>query len=177
MIFLKVSDLKKKGACAEALKKLQHLDEDKDYLASELVDLVEYHDVMWALRYLPHEHKPMLQRFALWCAKRVVNSTNDERATICLKATEDYLDGKASKKDLVDAADAAGAAACASYAADAAYVAAEAAYAADAAYTAGRAAACAVYTVAEAETAAEAAEQGAQLAKLKQILDAGEWVA
>ena len=93
-------------------------------------------DAQWAMRCEP-DHALIWQRYAIWCARRVVCHSTDRRVTAALDAAEGYLDGTVSIEKLKEAAAAAEAAKAAAKAAAAA--AAEAAWAAKAAETAAEA--------------------------------------
>jgi len=106
---------------------------------------------IYTFRALP-EYSDIWKRFAWWCACQVAHLSNDDRVSECLKVTIDYIDGKATRDELIKARSAAAAYAAAAYAA--ADAAAAAAYAAD----------------------ARENTRAAQAEKLASILDAGEWV-
>ena len=69
-------------------------------------------DAQWAMRCEP-DHALIWQRYAIWCARRVVCHSTDRRVTAALDAAEGYLDGTVSIEKLKEAAAAAKAAACA----------------------------------------------------------------
>lgn len=119
-----------------------------------------FDDTLWALRCLPEYHW-LWRKFAVWCARQVQHLMTDTRSTSALDIAWAYSEGMATDADL----SAAGAAAR-----DAARAAARDA-AGDAAWDAARDAAWDA-----AWAAARDSARDAQSAKLKQILDAGEWV-
>jgi len=85
------------------------------------------------------DHK-MQVRFAIFCAKQVIDLVDAKHKEVCLKAieaAEGFVEGRVSKEECYAAAAAANAASYAAYAAAAGYAAADAA---DAAYAAGYAA-------------------------------------
>ena len=151
---------------------------DKEFPLSLALDVEGYEyspvsNTIWCFRALP-EHKEIIQRFAIWSARQAQHLMKDKRSIDALDIAEKFLDGKATKEELRDAADAADAAAAV---ADSAIAVAAAVAAAAAAAAAARYAA-ATYAAAAATYAADADSQARekQADKLRKVLTAGEWV-
>jgi len=128
-----------------------------EFPLSDILETNDLGDCLWALRCTSEQFHPLWRKFAVWAARQVEHLMGDERSKAALEVAWRHSNGEASDKEL----HAAGAAAWAA-ARDAAWAAAWAA-ARDAAWAA-------------AGSAAWAAASYAQAKKLKQILDAGEWV-
>ena len=149
---------------------------DKEFPLSLALDVegYEYNPVsntIWCFRAIP-EHKEIIQRFAIWSARQAQHLMKDKRSIDALDIAEKFLDGKATKEELRDAAVAADSA---RYAA-ATYAAAAATYAA-AAVAAVAAAAAATYAAAAYAAAAGYKQvREEQIQKLRQVLTIGEWV-
>jgi len=123
-------------------------DYNKEFLVSSILESNSLNDTLWVLRCLP-EHDLLWRKYAWFCASEVKHLSDDPRVEECLDVVNRYCAGEASDEELWAARDAAW---------DAAWAAAGAA-AGDAAWYAARSA------VTENQTN-----------KLRQILDAGEWV-
>ena len=63
-------------------------------------------DAQWAMRCEP-DHALIWQRYAIWCARRVVYHSTDPRVAAALDVAEGYLDGTVSIEKLKEAAAAA----------------------------------------------------------------------
>ena len=156
--------------------------DDMPFPLSSLLDSNGLADTLWALRCLP-EHDALWRKYAVWCARQVEHLMTDERSCTALDVAWRYACGEATEEELGAAGAAADAARAAAWAAawgaagaaGAAWAAAwAAAGAARAAAGAARAAAGAAARAAR--DAAEAAAGAAQTGKLREILNAGEWV-
>ena len=150
----------------KVLKAHEHLGMDTPFPLSSVLESNDFADTLWCLGALGNKEIP--QHFALWCARQV----ETEESKKLLDVVERYLDGTATKDDLIAARRASVAAASAAYAAYAAYAASAAAYAAAyAASAAAYAASAAAYAASTAASAAAAAAvRQAQVAKLKEML-------
>lgn len=121
--------------------------DDTPFPLSSVIDSNGVEDAIWCLRVEPVSER-IVRLFAVWCARQVQHLMQDPRSIAALDAAESRARGEATQQEL-DAADAAYARA------------------------AVRAAA---YAAAYAGAYAGAAIRAAQAIKLRQILDAGEWV-
>jgi hypothetical protein len=141
-------------------------DYDKPFPLSSILNSNDLDDTLWCLKLLP-EHNNLWRKYAWWCASQVAHLTDDKRVHDCLAVVLRYSEGKATDEEL----EVAKRWAFSAYAAAADYAAACVAYAASAS---------AVADVADvADSASRRADAGARKAqgdKLRQILDAGEWV-
>lgn len=150
MITITLNQIRKAYPCAsgwkQVLKAHKHLGMDAPFPISNVLESNGLADTLWCFKALDNKEIP--QRFALWCARRV-ETENSKKA---LDVVEQYLDGKATKGELIAAANAA---------ANAANYANYAYYAANAAASYAAANAAANY----------ANTQQAQVAKLKEMLD------
>ena len=171
--------------------------DDMPFPLSSLLDSNGLADTLWALRCLP-EHDALWRKYAVWCARQVEHLMTDERSRTALDVAWRYACGEATEGELRAAWAAAWAAAraardaaraAARAARDAAWAAARTAGADAAARTAGADAAAwaardaargagadAAAMAAGADAAAWAAAWAAQTGKLREILNAGEWV-
>ena len=116
---------------------------------AEILESNGIQDAIWCLRVFP-DYDINVMEFKYLCARRVEHYDKSGVAKECLDVLELYLDGKASKKELANAANAAYAyaAASAAGAAYATFAAAAAAYAGAAAYAAASYAYAAAYAAA-----------------------------
>jgi hypothetical protein len=133
-------------------------------------------DTLWALRCLP-EYGNLWRKYAVWCARQVKNLMTDQRSIDALDVAWRYSEGMATGTELAAARVAAWAAveaAARTSAAVAARTAAEASARTSAWAAAEASAGAAAWAAAEASAWASA--EAAHKEKLKQILDAGEWV-
>jgi len=154
---------------------------DTPFPLADALDSNGLDDTLWALRCLP-EHNNLWRKYAVWCARQAQHLMTDERSLRALDVAWAHSDGLATDAELDAAARAAAAAAWAAEAAEAAKATAWAARAAaEAARAAGWAAAeAAARAAAEAARAAGwaawATARAAQTTKLREILNAGQWV-
>jgi hypothetical protein len=193
-VYITLNQIRKAQPCTDGWKKVlkahEHLGMDTPFPLSSVLESNDLADTLWCFGAIDNKEIP--QRFALWCARQV--ETEDSKKA--LDVVEQYLDGKATKDELIvtsravdyaayaadaaaDAADAACAAcaACAAvdYAVDAAdYAAVDAACAVCADYAARRAAdaaRCAAYAARRADyaAAADAACAAADAARQAQV--------
>jgi len=156
-----IEKLKELGLCGEAIDWVK----ENNYDLNQVWENCHRGDwLIWLLVKTKSLTKKEEVAVALECAKTVQHLMKDERSFDALQACYNYVDGKISKEELRDAADAAYAVAVAADTADAAYAAAYAASAAStaagayadvasyaAAATAASYAAAASYSVAAAE--------------------------
>ena len=149
-------------------------DLEKQFPVSSILDSNGLDDCLWVLRCLP-EYDNLWRKFACWCALENIELIKPYCADADYSLILDYLNNPdaadASRSDAVDTADDSRS----DVDTDAAYSAADAAYSA-AAYDTARA----VYSAADsaADSASDsAAERKKQADKLREILDAGEWIA
>jgi hypothetical protein len=167
----------------KANRRLWKTDYDKPFPLSTALDSNDLDDTLWCLKLLP-EHNNLWRKYAWWCASQVAHLTDDKRVHDCLAVVLRYSEGEATDEELRVARKGAAVWAAAAYTAAASTAGAAAAWAARAAASAVHAAAYgAVYTAYAARVAADAAVNAsaaasgkAQADKLRQILDAGEWV-
>ena len=163
-----LAQIKKHSPCADGWRKVlnanggTNADLNKPFPLSSILDSNGLDDALWALRCLP-EYEMLWRKFAWWAATQVADNTTDERVTYCLEVVGRFIEGSASAEELSAAESAAWAAArVAESAAWAVWAAAAESVARAAAESAARAAAW----------AARAAQEN----KLREILNAGEWV-
>lgn len=143
--------------CEEGWKKLlKHLNkkkaDSKPLPLSVILEINGLDDTLWALRSVP-EYNNLWRKYAVWCARQVQHLMTDQRSLDALDVAWRHSEGEATDGELAVAQDAAEAAARA----------ATRAAAGDAAWAAAWA------------TAGDAA-RAAQTEKLRQIIEAGEWV-
>ena len=167
--FKMIEDLNPISSSFEVFKDSQrHRGYDELFQASEIVDAVSVPNTLWLLGEL-HGYDKVVKEFAFWCADRVKDTTDDVSVHECLKVVRDFLDGEASLDDLRGARLRA---APASYAGGIGAVNSYVARAVESNTT--------FYTTRAASTTASIVgvtdEVLAQKEKLKQILDAGEWI-
>ena len=163
--------------CEEGWKYLlKHLNkkkaDSKPLPLSVILEINGLDDTLWALRSVP-EYNNLWRKYAVWCARQVQHLMTDQRSLDALDVAWRHSEGEATDGELAVARDAAGAAAR-DAAGAAAGAAARAAAWATAGATAGDAVWAAVWAAAWA-TAGDAA-RAAQTEKLRQIIEAGEWV-
>ena len=167
MITITLNQISEDLPCTDGWKKVlkahEHLGMDTPFPLSSVLESNDFADTLWCLGALGNKEIP--QHFALWCARQV----ETEESKKLLDVVERYLDGTATKDDLI--ADDLIADASAADAAVAAVAAVAAAAAADAAVAAASAARRAAYAAADAAYAAASAARQAQVAKLKEMLD------
>lgn len=169
-VYITLNQIREAQPCTDGWKKVlkahEHLGMDTPFPLSSVLESNDLADTLWCFGAIDNKEIP--QRFALWCARQV--ETEDSKKL--LDVVEQYLDGKATKDELIAARRAAADAyaAYAAAAADAADAAAAAGCAVCAAYAARRAD-YAAYAAAAADAAAAAAARKAQIAKLKEMLD------
>ena len=169
MITITLNKIRAHSPCATGWQKLlgskgKTSADDEEFPLTDVLDSNGLDDTLWCLQCLP-ERSRMWRLHAVWCARQVAHLMTDDRSLNALRVAENHANGLATDEELAAAWDAARAAAWAA-AWDVARAAARAAAGAaawDAAWDAARAA------------AGEAA-RAAQKAKLRQILEAGEWV-
>ena len=175
MITITLNQIREARPCTDGWKKVlkahEHLGMDTPFPLSSVLESNDLADTLWCLGALGNKEIP--QRFALWCARQV----ETEESKKVLDVVERYLDGTATKDELIAARRAYAAARRAYAAADATAVYA-AVYAATAAADAAVAVADAAVAVADAAVAVAvyaaaadaAAVRQAQVAKLKEML-------
>jgi len=175
MITITLNKIKEHNPCVDGwkilLKSKPGLDYNEPFPLSDILDSNGLHDALWVLRCLP-QYGNIWRKYAVWCARQVQHLMTDQRSidaldvawrhSIC-EATDGELDAAAGAA--WDAWAVAGAVAGAAAGATAGAAARDAA--GDAAWDAAGDAAWA---------AAWDAARAAQSQKLRQILDAGEWV-
>ncbi|MCW6550374.1 hypothetical protein NFB56_16165 [Yersinia ruckeri] len=174
MITITLNQIRAASPCTSGWKKVlkahEYLGMDTPFPLSSVLESNDLAYTLWCLGALDNKEIP--QRFALWCARQV----ETEESKKVLDVVERYLDGTATKDELIAArraayaADAAAAYAAAAAANAAAYAAAAAAAAAAANAAAYAAAAAAANAAAYAAAAAAAYARQAQVAKLKEML-------
>lgn len=183
--------------CEEGWRRLlDHLGkpgpDDEPFPLSVLLDSGGLEDCIWCLRVRP-DLNSLWRLYAVWCARRVQHFMTDPRSIAALDVAERHALGQATDEELATAwADSRAAQVevrqAASWAstdvaswtaAEAASRTAEAVVAGDAVGdAAGAAEEAAVQAVtSDATWTAARTARTAQIAKLRQILDAGEWVA
>ena len=155
--------------CEEGWKKLlKHLNkkkaDSKPLPLSVILEINGLDDTFWAFRTLP-EYNNLWRKFAVWCARQVQHLMTDQRSLDALDVAWRHSEGEATDGELAVAQDAAEDAAW--------YVVGATARAAARAAT--RAAAGDAVWAAAWATAGDAARD-AQTEKLRQIIEAGEWV-
>lgn len=164
-IMITLNKIKAHAPCDSGWEKIvaakSHLGYDTPWPLSDALDTNGLYDTLWALRCLP-EHDNLWRKYAVWCARQVQHLITDPRSLGALDVAARYADGDASDEELAAARAAAWHAAR-----DAAR---------DAAWDAARAAAWAVAWDAAWHAARAVAWDAAWANKLRQILDAGEWV-
>ena len=147
---------------------LKHLNKKKaDNKSLQLSTILESNgldDTLWALRSVP-EYNNLWRKYAVWCARQVQHLMTDQRSLDALDVAWRHSEGEATDGELAVAQDAAEDAAW--------YVVGATARAAARAAT--RAAAGDAAWAAAWATAGDAA-RAAQTEKLRQIIEAGEWV-
>jgi len=185
-IMITLAEIHKHSPCAEGWRKLlkakgKTCADGDQFPLSDILDTNDLDDCLWALRCTPESYHGLWRKFAVWAARQVEHLMEDERSKIALDVAWRRSNGEATDEELDAARGAAWAAARA-----AAWAAAGAAARAAAGASAWAAAGAAAWAAARgaagaaARGAAGAAARGAawdaQAKKLKQILDAGEWV-
>ena len=197
-IMITLGEIHKHNPCAEGWRKLlkakgKTVADDDQFPLSDILHTNDLDDCLWALRCTPESYHGLWRKFAVWAARQVEHLMEDERSKIALDVAWRRSNGEATDEELDAAWAAAGAAARAAAGASAwaaAGAAARAAAGASAGAAAGAAARAAAWGAAwgaagaaaraaagaSAGAAARGAAWDAQAKKLKQILDAGEWV-
>lgn len=198
MIQITLQKIKDSDPCTDGWKKVLKArggisaNYGEEFPLSLILESNDLDDTLWATRCLP-EHSSLWRKYAVWCVFQVRHLMTDRRSSDALDVAWRHSDGLATDDELAAAGAAAQAAAwyaeggAAGEAAQGAAVAAEGDAAGDAAGAAARDAAQAAAWDAAVGTARDAAwdaawaaardaARAAQSAKLKQILDAGEWV-
>jgi len=192
MIKITLNQIRAHDPCADGWAKVLKAqggtgaDFDSPFPASSILDSNGLDDTWWVLRCLP-EYGSLWRLCAVWCARQVQHLMTDPKSIDALDVAERHAKGLATDQELRDAARGAIAAMAAARAAgyavryaegDAAWAAARAA--GDAARGGAIAAMAAAWAAREAAGDAAGASREAmrekQAAKLRQILDAGEWV-
>ena len=168
-IYTTLKKIRDAKPCEEGWKYLlKHLNkkkaDSKPLPLSVILEINGLDDTLWALRSVP-EYNNLWRKYAVWCARQVQHLMTDQRSLDALDVAWRHSEGEATDGELAVAQDAAEAAAW--------YVVGATARAAAWA-TAGATAGDAVWAAAWA-TAGDAA-RAAQTEKLRQIIEAGEWV-
>jgi len=163
--------------CEEGWKKLlKHLNkkkaDSKPLPLSVILEINGLDDTLWALRSVP-EYNNLWRKYAVWCARQVQHLMTDQRSLDALDVAWRHSEGEATDGELAVAQDAAEDAAEAAAGAAAWAAAGAAAWAAAGAAARGAAGAAARGA---AGAAAWAAARDVQVEKLRQIIEAGEWV-
>lgn len=156
MIQITLQQIKDCDPCESGWLKIlaaQGPDMDKPFPLLAALDSNGLYDTLWAFRCLP-EHANLWRKYSVWCARQVQHLMTDARSINALNVASLYCDGLATIEDACSASASASAASAYAYAS--------------------------VYAFASASASASAAARKdakeKQEAKLKQILDAGEWV-
>jgi len=161
-IMITLAQIKAKNPCSEGWEEVKAANTDAPFPVSSILESNDLDDTLWTLRCLP-EYDNLWRKFAWWCARQVSHLSDDPRVEECLAVVWRHSEGKATDAEL-----------------EAARLAARSAEAAVAWLAARSAAAAARPAAPSAAAAAWSASawsaEAAQQAKLKQILDAGEWV-
>lgn len=165
MITITLNKIKKHSPCTSGWKTLiKSKPYDAPFPVSDIIESNGIDDTLWVMRCLP-EHNNLWRKYAVWCASQVRHLMADQRSICAIDVAWRHSNGQATDAELAAARDAARAAAR-----DAAWA---------AAWDAAGAAAGAAAWVAARDAARDAtrdATRDAQESKLRQILDAGEWV-
>jgi hypothetical protein len=189
MIKITLETIRKQHPCKAGWKKVKAANNDQPFAVSSILDSNDLDDTLWVLRCLP-EYDQLWRKFACWCAldnieliepytdkyDQIVNYLIDPNGA----DVADAVDVARATYSAVDSAYGAAArsaygAACAARSAYGAACAARSAYGAACAARSARSAygaACAARPARD----AYAAYKQKQVDKLRQILDAGEWV-
>jgi len=187
-IMITLNQIRKHDPSVESWSKLiksnggTKADLDKEFPVSSILDSNGLKDTLWALRCLP-EYESLWRKFSWWTAAQVVDNANDYRVNQCLEVVKQYCEGLATAEELSAARLAALSGAELSVLSGAELSARSAALAAwSAALSAESAAESAALSAAwSARSAARSAESAAesvrlaQEARLRNILDTGEY--
>ena len=76
-----------------------YADFNKEFPLSSVLDFSGLDDTLGCFRVLP-EHKGILEKFSLFCAKEAGTYTSDDRVHNCINGIENYLDGEISVEEL-----------------------------------------------------------------------------
>jgi len=183
MITISLNQIKAKDPCQDGWETIlaargKDADYDEQFPLSFALDSNGLYDVLWSLQCLP-EHNNLWRKYAVWRSRQVEHFMTDQRSKDALEVAWRHSEGLATDAELSaawlaawDAYDAQATAYANPYASPYAY----AAY--NAAYTADRVAWAFAWASRYAARAARVSRpaRDAQTKKLRQILDAGEWV-
>lgn len=104
-----VDQLRESVACSKGWERVLEASNgvasDKPFPLSAVLNLKGLEDTLWCFKCLP-DHRIILVKFALFCAKEVNVNSKDEQVINCIKVLEKYIEGNANADDLLAVGDA-----------------------------------------------------------------------